>query len=593
MALEPTIAREELVEPLGEDSPCGEDLRYDGLYDSLNEARREDEDIPEGDWKREGKKADWDTVMRLAEAALRERTKDLHVTARLTEGLLHRYGLRGLLDGLWVMRTLTTRFWDHVHPEIEDGDDFDLRAGPFQWANGNLAKALYKIPLTVPWGEPKRPSGASLQDYLESERVEEIARQDYEAAQEEIRAGKFDRGMFQQVLEETPYDTWREHLEAIEGCWEEFRGLYDVCAAKFGNDVPNLSDLRQAIEKVKELVEDVERQRRPAEEPAEGEYAEATEAAAKPDPVRAVLRAAETLFRNEPENPISFLVARSAAWGPHVCRAAPPDLWSVDPPLSETRQLLKQLWNDGQYQELLSRSEEAFRKPEGRVWMDLQRYSAQALESLGGDFVYCAEAIKFQVGWFLRAFPDFHRQTFPDDSPLANAESVTWLDEVLQAFGARPDTEEVAEVEEAPREPLLVGMDGTAGLALENEELVRAREAMQDGRVDEAIGILIEQSRTSATGRERFQAKLLMAEGFLIGRRAIPALKTFEELAKQVDHYHLEDWESIKDCSRVWTGLYQSLDLVEMDDTQRSTRKSEAYGRVFRLDPETALELEG
>ena len=66
MAIDQTIARDELVQPLDGDNPVGEDLRYEGPYDELDEARREDEALPEGDWEREGKRAEWDRVIQIA-----------------------------------------------------------------------------------------------------------------------------------------------------------------------------------------------------------------------------------------------------------------------------------------------------------------------------------------------------------------------------------------------------------------------------------------------------------------------------------------------------------------------------------------------
>lgn len=42
--------REDLLDPIAENSPAGEDLHYDKVFDQIKEARREDEDLPEGDW---------------------------------------------------------------------------------------------------------------------------------------------------------------------------------------------------------------------------------------------------------------------------------------------------------------------------------------------------------------------------------------------------------------------------------------------------------------------------------------------------------------------------------------------------------------
>ena len=48
---------EALLKPIAGDKPAGESLRYAGVYDAIQEARRADDDLPMGDWQREVKNA--------------------------------------------------------------------------------------------------------------------------------------------------------------------------------------------------------------------------------------------------------------------------------------------------------------------------------------------------------------------------------------------------------------------------------------------------------------------------------------------------------------------------------------------------------
>src|SRR5262245_36487639 len=111
-----------LLAPIAGDNPAGANLKYAGLYDEINEARREDEDLAQGEWKRERKIADWPRVVRLATEALTTRTKDLQVCAWLIEALVKTRGLDGLRDGLVTMRGLVEHHWDHLYPESDEGD---------------------------------------------------------------------------------------------------------------------------------------------------------------------------------------------------------------------------------------------------------------------------------------------------------------------------------------------------------------------------------------------------------------------------------------------------------------------------------------
>src|SRR5690606_37617971 len=98
--------RDDLLNPIAGDNPAGADLRYDPLYDTIKEARREDDDAPQGEWQHARKVADWAQVVKLASEAVATKSKDLQLAAWLTEALLHREGLSGLRHGLDAIRGL-------------------------------------------------------------------------------------------------------------------------------------------------------------------------------------------------------------------------------------------------------------------------------------------------------------------------------------------------------------------------------------------------------------------------------------------------------------------------------------------------------
>ena len=73
-----------LMSPISDQSPAGESLRYEGTYDLIKEARREDDPtLEQGVWKRELKKADWKLVNRLCLDALQNKSKNLQIAAWL------------------------------------------------------------------------------------------------------------------------------------------------------------------------------------------------------------------------------------------------------------------------------------------------------------------------------------------------------------------------------------------------------------------------------------------------------------------------------------------------------------------------------
>src|SRR5437764_15430084 len=102
--------RNDLLNPISADKPAGENLRYAPVYDKIKEARRQDDDAPQGDWQRERKIADFKQVIKFAGDSLATQSKDVQLAAWLTEALLHQEGFSGLRQGLDLMRGLLEQF---------------------------------------------------------------------------------------------------------------------------------------------------------------------------------------------------------------------------------------------------------------------------------------------------------------------------------------------------------------------------------------------------------------------------------------------------------------------------------------------------
>lgn len=67
----------QLLEPISEQAPCGQDLRYDPEFDRLRELRREDDtSLPTGVWQSSIKRAQWPELEKLTTSLLRERSND-------------------------------------------------------------------------------------------------------------------------------------------------------------------------------------------------------------------------------------------------------------------------------------------------------------------------------------------------------------------------------------------------------------------------------------------------------------------------------------------------------------------------------------
>src|SRR5947209_2351025 len=132
----PLLEFDALLAPIPGDSPAGGSVPFD-VRGQLEEDRREDNpgDFADDDPMRpeQFKKADWGNVIRIGKETLSQTSKNLLLSARMTEALVKQHGFAGLRDGLRLMRLLVEQCWDRLNPPIESEDDLELRAGPFNW----------------------------------------------------------------------------------------------------------------------------------------------------------------------------------------------------------------------------------------------------------------------------------------------------------------------------------------------------------------------------------------------------------------------------------------------------------------------------
>src|SRR5687767_4475006 len=114
--------REDLLTPIPGDNPAGVDLRDDNIWDVIKEARREEVDAPQGEYKRDRKVADWAAVVRETSNALATRSKDLQLAVWLIEAAFYRESFTGMAQAVRAAAQILVKFWDGLHPALEDGD---------------------------------------------------------------------------------------------------------------------------------------------------------------------------------------------------------------------------------------------------------------------------------------------------------------------------------------------------------------------------------------------------------------------------------------------------------------------------------------
>ncbi len=328
---------EQLLVPIPGDAASGPSMLFDQAFGQIRQSREEDDaSLPMGEWERPLKKADWRGVTTQCINLLSSKTKDLQVAAWLCEAWTRQHQIAGFAAGTALLAGLAERFWDTVHPQIEDGDA-DARVAPFVWLNETLPVTLrlHVSLLTLP---DYRPPYVSLSQWENSLGVEPAAR-----GAEDASSLSRDQLI---ALADSKNLHWaadlRDELDAAMTQWDALSRLLDE---KLALEAPSLGKVADTLRKLHRacdvLLEGRDPRRLAAEPPAvemaaaEPERDEviamtpadpavpaAIETGVTSGPIssraeayRMLEAAAAYLQRTEPHSPTPYLVKRAVTWG--------------------------------------------------------------------------------------------------------------------------------------------------------------------------------------------------------------------------------------------------------------------------------------
>jgi type VI secretion system protein ImpA len=332
----PVVDLDALLQPISEDSPSGESLRYSGLYDEITEARRADDTLDQGAWQTELKVADYRKVINLAVPALTSQAKDLQIAAWLTESLVKEHGFPGLRDSIKLMAGLQEIFWDTLHPEIDEGD-MEARANAVSWMETQTAFAMRQVPITAgqgrsffDWDDSKRFDFSDDTESLDSEAQQRVADLRHQAETEHRCTGE----MWRKAKAATRRAFCEETNFVLDECAGELRELNRVIEEKYErNQMPGLRNLQKALDDVHTQVKKLLEEKR-IEEPDPTDFGELGESLngegamgaagngamggsvqSRRDALRRLSEIAAFFQKTEPHSPVAYLVQRAVRWG--------------------------------------------------------------------------------------------------------------------------------------------------------------------------------------------------------------------------------------------------------------------------------------
>jgi type VI secretion system protein ImpA len=316
---------QDLLQPIPGANPAGESLRYQGTYDRIADARREDDpSLSQGIYKSTLKRADWTTAETICVEALTKQSKDLQIAGWLLEAWLHLHGFAGVTNGLRLMAGLCEQFWDELYPTLEDGD-LEGRIAPFDWIEQKLTLKLKQIPLTQP-GNTINES-YSYVDWESACHFENLAMKDPRALQEALAKINPTLATFRTAITATDPGFHLEMAEDLNNAIESCLAVEQVLEQKCGKDAPLLRQFKEALSLIQQLVsQDLHaRDTRVATVSEEIDSLEAEEPEdalwsggpirSRADAYRRLSEAADFLLRTEPHSPTPYLVMRAVEWG--------------------------------------------------------------------------------------------------------------------------------------------------------------------------------------------------------------------------------------------------------------------------------------
>lgn len=238
-----------LLQPVNDHYPSGPPIRFDPIFTEIRLVREEDDPhLPMGVWKRPLKRADWARIEARCKDTLGSHAKDLQIAAWLAEAWCRQHGMEGFLRGLLLIHGLLARYWETVHPQVDEDGDAELRVAPLEWMNASLSQTISRmVPLLG------RAAGQldrlSLMDWEHmAAREAASARQGSErsTAPESAELPQTRADLIDYATANLRADVDRS-TRLVRACLAVVMAIASLTDARLGADAPTMSKLRETL----------------------------------------------------------------------------------------------------------------------------------------------------------------------------------------------------------------------------------------------------------------------------------------------------------------------------------------------------------
>lgn len=522
------------TEPISPDAPEGTSIRFDSLFEELQKEIQKIEN-PSATGV-----VDWDRVVSVGEDILRHQSKDLLVASYVCVGMFQLKGYPGLTVGLRFYELLIQKWWPKLFPEM---NSMRGRINALVWLLEKLGIILGKNP-------PKSKDRDQVEESVKALHV-------FSTTAHELLGHHGDR--FPESLKE-----FQNRFEYLKGRLEKFQK--DLTSNE-SPQPPVTQEASQAVAETRVPAVPKPQEKIPEEiQSMEGAYRSLHQTGAHFVKTLAYIRSQDLT------SPLPFRLLRSVIWAklemPEITPEGKTTL--VAPPSSLGKQL-KGLETQGAWRSLLETVEG--KMSDFPLWLDLQRFSAHALQALGIGYGGAKDVVVRELTHLLGRMKELQNLAFSNGTPLADEDTYRWiLGEVI------------------PQEALSVGTTQPKGGRMNGqiEEIQeQVKELLQKKQEQQALLILQRALRRVATSQEQFHVRLEIAQLCLGMKKGEVALAHLIKIEQQIEQYSLEEWDpdaTLKASQIMWKAISYLPESNEEDQGQSKRWAKEVVRRICRLD---------
>ncbi len=348
------------IVPINEQNKAGKDIKYDEDFEKI------EFEISKLTSPSASNEVDWALVVKLCEGILKDKSKNLLVSAYFSYALFKTRAIDGLADGIKVLADMIESYWNDLYPPIRR---IKGRINAIEWIIDKISKELENI------------------DNFE---IDIVKKDDF------INDLKRVDDFLNENVENAPL----------------FYNLIKLVDMKLVTKT--LKPQEEMIEKVLEVEEKVEQT-----EQKNGDNEKDFDTL-----VSSLNMLTGKMIESKDYRSELFIINRAFSWldidelpssDKNVTMLPPPDTQEVD--------ILKKLYEEKSYESLLWAAES--RITTYLFWLDLHYYVFESLKNLG--FAQAAQTVKEQTLYFINKLPKLQNLSFSNSMPFANKITKQWL----------------------------------------------------------------------------------------------------------------------------------------------------------------------